>query len=178
MGGSVKSKLKSLVFRDPSKGSTPKHWLIDSACSHHISPWKDLFTRGSLKACDVEVTVANDETEAAKLYGDVRIPWSHQGVPRTSILQDVYYVPRINLNLVLLSQFDTSGGDFRKVFRVGMRLENSKGEILVDAVKRDNLYRVKIREESAYKAKARRNPRFTKSQRLHARLGHPGRQAL
>jgi hypothetical protein len=59
-----------------------------------------------------------------------------------------------------------------------MRLENSKGELFLDAVKKDNLYRVKIRKESASTAKARSNPMFTKSQRLHARLGHPGRNRL
>ncbi len=59
-----------------------------------------------------------------------------------------------------------------------MRLENSKGELFLDAVKKDNLYRVKIRKESASTANARTNPRFTKSQRLHARLGHPGRNRL
>ena len=174
----MKSKSKSFNPRDPSKGFNPKHWLIDSACSHHISPRKDLFIEGSLKACNVEVTVANGDAEVAKSSGDVRIPWSYQGVPRTSILRDVYHVPGINSNLVSLGQFDTNGGVFRKVPRVGMRLENSKGELFLDAVKKDNLYRVKIRKESASTAKARSNPMFTKSQRLHARLGHPGRNRL
>lgn len=178
ISASVKSKSKSFNLRNPSKGFYPKHWLIDSACSHHISPRKDLFIEGSLKACDVEVTVANDDVEFAKSRGDVRIFWSCQGAARTSILRDVYHIPGINSNLVSLGQFDTNGGNFKKVPGVGMRLENSKGELFLDAVKKDNLYRVKIRKESASTANARTNPRFTKSQRLHARLGHPGRNRL
>jgi len=55
-------------------------------------------------------------------------------------------------------------GVFRKVPRVGMRLKNSKGELFLDVVKKDNLYRVKIRKESALTAKARSNLIFTKSQ--------------
>ena len=156
---------------------SPRSWLIDSACSHHISPRQDQFIEGTMKPCHIEVSVANDQIEIAKHYGDVRIHWKdRKGLAKSSILQNVYHMPSISSNLLSLGQFDKVGGDWKKT-EFGIRLFTDKGHLFLEAKWSEDVLKVKIRQRERGLA-TRATPRFSKSELLHAKLGHPGNYRL
>jgi hypothetical protein len=94
------------------------------------------------------------------------------------ILRDVYYIQGINSNLMSLGQFNTNRGDegsleWHRVLRIGR--ESTSLTQRRKTTFTESRFKRRVGPQLG---KASANPGFTKSQRLHARLGHPGRARL
>ena len=99
-------------------------WILDSACSYHMTPNKDWFD--TYRAVDSgSVLMGNDASCKVIGIGNVRIKM-FDGVIRT--LCDVRYIPELRKNLISLDTLDRIGCNYKSVR--GM-IEVSKGALMV-----------------------------------------------
>ena len=98
--------------------SSEDAWVLDSACSYHMTPRRDWFTtyrpiNGGL------VYMGNNTTYKVVGIGTVRIKM-YDGIVRT--MTDVRHMPDLAKNLLSLSTFDSQGYSYSGgggVLRIG-----------------------------------------------------------
>ena len=84
-------------------------WILDSACSFHVTPNKDWFdTYKSINSGIV--TIGNGGHCKITDIGNIRIK-IFDGVVRT--LCDVRHVPKVENNLISLGTFDSNGYGYK-----------------------------------------------------------------
>ena len=102
-----------------------KEWVLDSGCTFHITPDKDvLFDHGS------KVLMANNTQCKVQGIGKIRITNEDGAV---IILKDVRYMPDMSRNLISYGMLEKSGckyqgGDFTKTFYKGHKVITCKYE--------------------------------------------------
>ncbi|KAI1004074.1 hypothetical protein K3495_g4136 [Podosphaera aphanis] len=77
-------------------------WGLDTMCSCHLIPHKDAFI-GELRPVRLPIDVPNGSIIYSEGRGDVRIYWNNNFSsqhPRSTILRDVLYVPKVSINLI------------------------------------------------------------------------------
>ena len=109
-------------------------WVLDSACSHHMSPNMECFT--NLKIVKGGAVHVGNGIVCEKMgFGDVRLKL-HDGTIKK--LTDVWYVPDLMLNLISLGALESKG------FKITMDdggLKVSRGALIVlRGVREKNLY--------------------------------------
>lgn len=87
---------------DKDNGNASKEWIMDSGCTWHMTPNKDLFK----ELCDQDggyVLLGN--TKACKIVsvGSVRFKLHDESI---RLLTEVRYVPDLKRNLISLGEFD------------------------------------------------------------------------
>jgi len=88
-----------------SPGCSSDAWVLDSACSYHMTPKRDWFTTYQ-SISGGEVLMGNNMTCKVVGIGTVRIKM-YDGVVRT--LSDVLHMPDLKKNLLSLGIFDSQG---------------------------------------------------------------------
>ena len=110
--------------------SPDESWLIDSACSNHMTSNRELF-KVLNKFESTKVKIGNGDYMAVKGEGTIAIDTS----AGTKMISNVLYVPDVSQNLLSVGQLLEKG--FKVLFEDKMCL-------ILDA-KGQNLFRVKIR---------------------------------
>ena len=87
-----------------STGCSGDAWVLDSACSYHMTPRRDWFT--TYQSISGEVLMGNNMTCKVLGIGTMRIKM-YDGVVR--ILSNVRHVPDLRKNLLSLGIFDSQG---------------------------------------------------------------------
>ncbi|GJW21741.1 retrovirus-related pol polyprotein from transposon TNT 1-94 [Tanacetum coccineum] len=143
---------RELVLSVVDYKGTPLAWIMDSACSFHMSPNRDWFV--TYEEFDGgHVFMGNDSPCKVVGIGTIQIRM-HDGVVRT--LTDVRHVPDLKKNLISLGVFDSKG--FKYTSENGV-LRVSKGALVV----------MKATKEKS-------NPDLTKL--WHMRLGHMSEKGM
>ncbi|GJQ92982.1 retrovirus-related pol polyprotein from transposon TNT 1-94 [Tanacetum coccineum] len=115
---------RELVLSVVDYKGTPLAWIMDSACSFHMSPNRDWFV--TYEEFDGgHVFMGNDSPCKVVGIGTIQIRM-HDGVVRT--LTDVRHVPDLKKNLISLGVFDSKG--FKYTSENGV-LRVSKGALVV-----------------------------------------------
>jgi hypothetical protein len=107
-------------------GASVYSWLLDSGATHSMTPYKlnyVTFTRASLM-----VTVANGETTLAEGYGDILVdlPTRNSAPPVPFLLKDVWYVPKLDCNLLSVPQLLSQGITTVFVAKGGILMKEGK----------------------------------------------------
>jgi len=99
-------------------------WILDSGCTFHMCPYKDLFTTFESVDCGV-VLMGNDAQCKIAGIGTIQIK-TNDGVVRT--LSDVRYIPELKRNLISLGTLESLGC---KYSAEGGVLKVSKGSLVL-----------------------------------------------
>ena len=108
-------------------------WVADSGCTHHMSPYEELFE--SLSDCSDSIILADSGT-ALQVTGLGSIP------TKSGTLKDVYLVPSLGQNLFSIRAASQNGLTYNGTDRQISFMRN-KREIL-RATLRDNLYIIEL----------------------------------
>nr|TKS11520.1 hypothetical protein D5086_0000072530 [Populus alba] len=157
--------------------SPEKHcgeWILDSACSYHMSPNKHLFSR--LEEFDGGVVfMGNNNVSEVKGIGTIHLKM-HNGVVKT--LTEVRYVPDLKKNLFSLGVLESSG---YKIIMHGGVLRAIRGALVVlRGTRIGNLYFLDGSTVTgiAVVSKSLEDAEADNSRLWHMRLGHAGEKAL
>ena len=104
--------------------SSNNSWLLDSACSFHMTPHKNWFNTYRSVNCD-SVGMGNDSTCIIIGMGTIKVKMS-DGVVRT--LEEVRHIPDMKKNLISLGTLDSKGYNYK--FENGI-MKVSKGAMVV-----------------------------------------------
>ena len=102
--GDRKNSNKDLAFMALSDDSEldKETWIVDSGCSHHMSPFRSLFE--TLESCAYPKTIS-----LASKEGMMRVEGIGQVKTETLKLRQVLYVPELRTNLFSMSVGDNNG---------------------------------------------------------------------
>jgi hypothetical protein len=124
-----------------SVASTLEHpmdsWILDSACSFHVTPNSDWFDIYRLVNSGI-VTMGNGAYCKITGIGNIRIKM-FDGVVRT--LCDVRYVPEVKNNLISLGTLDLNGYSYKSVGRV-MKVTKSAMVVMKGQINSKNIYKL------------------------------------
>ena len=158
--------------------NSPKGWLLDSCCSRHMTSNRSAFV-GDLLPSTRQIQCANGESMQAQGKGDIMIQWEERQdrQPKSIRIRNVLYVPDAAENLISLGQLSENGIEFSTsgktmtLHRGGRTFAQGFRHNRVFHLKQHNYFpKAYSAREVVYAALQR-----TKGQRLHARLGHPGK---
>ena len=96
-GGMVTRANKTVPYKDPA-------WYMDSAASYHMTYDPGLFQ--SMRSSSKEVELADGTTIRAKGVGTIELDILVAGETMTQPLFDVYYIPDLDSNLLLIGCFE------------------------------------------------------------------------
>jgi hypothetical protein len=121
--------------------STSKHlmdsWILDSACSFHVTPNIDWFdTYMSINSGIV--TMGNNAHYKITSIGNIRIKM-FDGVVR--MLCDVRHVPEVEKNLISLGTLDSNGYGYKSVGEV-MKVTKSAMVVMKGQINSKNIYKL------------------------------------
>ncbi|CAM6100140.1 unnamed protein product [Calypogeia fissa] len=144
-------------------------WILDSACSYHMCPSREMFC--SYKSQVGNVLMGNDHPCQIIGIGTIKI-WMFDGIVRT--LTNVRHIPDLKRNLISLGALDTHGC---KWATVDGTLTVSRGSLVVmKGNKQDNLYVLEgstiVDSANAPSSGGGLTPLW------HARLGHMSQKGL
>jgi hypothetical protein len=109
-------------------------WIMDSACTFHICPNKELFS--SLDLIDGGVVLmGNDVACKTKGIGKIRLKL-HDGSAR--VLKEVQYVPDMKKNLISLGVLESKG--YKITMENGIMKVISGALVVMKATRKNNLY--------------------------------------
>ena len=152
-----------------ASGTPSSLWILDSGATHHMSPHLSSFTSLS-HTSSISVMSASDTSMSVEGVGSVSIP--HISLP------DVYYIPKLTLNLASVSQLCKSGNwvffsdsvcviqdqHTQKVIGIGHRV----GELYVLEVLKVSAVAASSIDLSSF----RLSPLSSEFYLWHSRLGH------
>jgi hypothetical protein len=141
-------------------------WVLDSACSYHMCPNKDLFSR--LEEFD-EGFVLMDNDDVCEIKGTIHLK-IHNGVVKT--LTDVRYIPDLKKNLFSLKVLESSGS---KIIMHGGVLRAIHGALVVlRGTRIGNLYFLdgSTVTSTTTVSKSLEDDETNNSRLWHMRLGH------
>jgi transposase InsO family protein len=147
-------------------------WIIDSACTFHICPYKDWFSTYD-SVSSGEVVIGDESPFEIVGIGSVQIK-THDGTVRT--LTNVRHVPRMKRNLISLGTIESLGYKYAGGNGV---LKISKGNLVVLKANRINsLYHLQgtTVTGSAAVSTIASDPHITKL--WHMRLGHMSEKGM
>jgi hypothetical protein len=99
-------------------------WLLDSACSFHVTPQRNWFDTYRSVNCGY-VQMGNDTTYTIIGMGTIKIKISN-GVVRT--LEEVRHIPDMKKNLISLGTLDSKGYSYKSDNGI---MKVSKGAMVV-----------------------------------------------
>ena len=112
-------------------------WILDSACSFHVTPNRDWFDTYKLVNSGI-VTMSNGAHYKITGIGNIRIKM-FDGVVKT--LCDVRHVPEVEKNLISLNTLDSNGYDYKSK---GGVMKVTKGAVVVmkGQINSKNIYKL------------------------------------
>ncbi|KAL2251315.1 UNVERIFIED_CONTAM: Retrovirus-related Pol polyprotein from transposon TNT 1-94, partial [Sesamum indicum] len=143
-------------------------WLVDSGCTFHISPFKNIFS--NLKLGDFGfVSMANENRCEIKGIGDISLIFN-DGYKMT--LKNVRYVPELSHNLISCAALENEGLEGR--WENGI-MKIMKGSLVVfKAEKKRNLYLGSVTYDSMAASVSVHDKTFL----WHKRFGHISQKGL
>ncbi|GJS48326.1 retrovirus-related pol polyprotein from transposon TNT 1-94 [Tanacetum coccineum] len=148
-------------------------WLLDSACSHHITPHREWFSNFEEHE---EVVYTADETPLTTHgIGSVRL----QNKDETIVtLKGVRYSPKLKKNLISVSTLESKGFEVRAKDGV-MKIISGVLVVMKGIRKINNTYHYKGRTVVGTVAAVTDGDRNSEAVKLwHMRLGHAGEKSL
>ncbi|GFZ19218.1 hypothetical protein Acr_27g0009570 [Actinidia rufa] len=147
-------------------------WILDSGCSYHMSPYRDLFS--SLEEFDGGIVLmGNDNACKTRGIGTIRLKM-FDGTIR--VLTDVRYVPDLKKNLLSLGTLDSKG---YKVTMEGGILKVVRGALVaMKGTRKGNLYFLDGSTVTGRVVVSNSSDESDTSRLWHMLLGHPGEKAL
>lgn len=171
------------MTRNPSRFPKQKDtgWLLDSAASRHITNRKDMFV-GKLSPSTLSLEAANKGIMLARGMGTVRTDCvGGDGQPKTILIDDVHYIPEASRNLISLGLLGEKGILYNSHGPGGkhMRVHRDGKTLFVGILGKNHVYHL---AQLNYSPKPRNTiinvaVKRSKTNLLHARLGHPGESA-
>jgi hypothetical protein len=150
-------------------------WIMDSACTFHICPNKELFS--SLDLIDGGVVLmGNDVACKTKGIGKIRLKL-HDGSAR--VLKEVRYVPDMKKNLISLGVLESKG--YKITMENGIMKVISGALVMMKATRKNNLYHLQGTTIVGAAATISDNSKkvIPNNNKLwHMKLGHAGEKAL
>ena len=147
-------------------------WILDSGCTFHMCPYKDLFTTFEPVDSGV-VLMGNDAQCKVEGIGTIQIK-THDGIVRT--LANVRYVPDLKRNLISLGTLESLGC---KYSAEGGVLKVSKGAlILLKANRIGSLYVLQGSVVTGSAAISSSMPDNDVTKLWHMRLGHMSEKGM
>src|SRR3954471_23054695 len=154
-----------------SSSDFKKEWIMDSGCTWHMTPNKDLFE----ELCDQDggsVLLGNNKACKIAGVGSVRLKLHDESI---RLLTEVRYVPNLKRNLLSLGEFDKNGYVFQGEKSILRVMKGSK-EVL-RGVKKQGLYTLEAEVVSGSTNVASTKP-LSKTEIWHMRLGHVSERGL
>lgn len=144
-------------------------FYIDSGASSHMCMDRDLFSEMNELVTEVEIKLADISKVVAIATGNIDFFTVVKGKRVSRTLTDVYYVPKLNQNLLSVSQLASKG--FSVSFS-GSKCEvlSSEGKSIVEGSKRGKLYVMEL--ESIFENAGIADGSEMDTVLLHRRLGH------
>ncbi|SOV04531.1 uncharacterized protein UDID_17116 [Ustilago sp. UG-2017a] len=173
-----------LKWQDPSNTKETAHWILDSGASYHMV--NDYSMLIHLRTCRKRIITAGSEVLEAAAIGDASISTDYGEIS----LQNVLYVKHLNVNLLSTNSLmdegarvilDTTGGQIFLTNGMTLKIAKNRKRGLLE-------FRGDTWQESAMATSAplfegvdeefehiKNEPKVSKQQLWHERLGHPGR---
>lgn len=156
-------------------GNDHQTWVIDSACSRHMTYSRDVFDNYHLLQTPSTVRVANGTSIQAIGEGSVRLKVAIHGIVRSVLLHQVLHVPGLAGSLISVSQLQDRGILIRTTANGELILELN-GKVVGRAVRIKKTYILASTLEMsdvAYYTTAEENNMV-----WHRRFGHLGATSL
>ena len=144
--------------------------IVDTGATDHISNERDDFTRFESFSSAKLIRVANGETMEAKGSGTCAYEHVVEGEKRIIEFRNVLYVPTASIRLISISKLDDGEVTTTIIGSTCSIVSRKNGRTLLQAHKRDGLYRVKV--QAPARALAVETSNKPSLQTLHRRLGH------
>ena len=147
-------------------------WILDSGCTFHMCPYKDLFT--TLEPVDSGVVLMGNDTQCKIAgIGTIQIK-THNGVVRT--LSKVRFIPDLKRNLISLGTLESLGCRYSAE---GGVLKVSKGAlVLMKANRVGSLYILQGSVVTGSAAVSSSMPDNDVTKLWHMRLGHMSEKGM
>ena len=154
-------------------------WLLDSGATQHMCNNKEFFDE-LVKSEDSTIFVANGDEVRVEGTGAITLQVMEEyGNISDTRIENVLYSPRLSKNLLSVSRLAESGA---RVIYSGNKAEVIKeGRIILTAVGKDKLYKIKMLKPSRVAAHTVENKNFYYDADInvwHRRLGHISAEAL
>jgi len=147
-------------------------WILDSGCTFHMCPYKDLFTTLEFVDCGV-VLMGNDAQCKIVGIGTIQMK-TDDGVVRT--LSDVRYIPKLKRNLISLGTLESLRC---KYLAEGGVLKVSKGSlVLLKANRIGSLYVLQGTNVTGSVAVSSSVAKNDVTKLWHMRLGHMSEKGM
>lgn len=114
--------------------SHPNEWILDSACTYHMTPMREWFFEFEELDGGV-VYMGNDNPCKTVGIGSIKLR-NHDG--STRILKDVRYVPNLKRNLISLGLLESKGLEVK--MRDGILKVTSGALVMLKGARKNNLY--------------------------------------
>ena len=148
-----------------------KRWLLDSGCSNHMSPEKEIFCNID-SSINTPVKLGNGQLVESKGMGSISIQTEHG----TSQIQNVLLVPSLHENLLSLGQLLENG--YKLEFDKNMCNiydKKDKKKVMTTIEMKNRIFSLNIKYAPALHATTSNEP---VSSLWHKRLGHVNFQSL
>ena len=136
-GGMVTRANKTVPYKDPA-------WYMDSAASYHMTYDPGLFQ--SMRSSSKEVQLADGTPIRAKGVGTIELDILVAGEAIIQPLFDVYYIPDLDSNLLLIGCFEQKGYSINA--RNGKMTVEDSYKVRMEATRIDTLYILNQPDES------------------------------
>ncbi|SYW86587.1 uncharacterized protein UHO2_04084 [Ustilago hordei] len=173
-----------LKWKDPSNTKETAHWILDSGASYHMV--NDYSMLIHPRTCRKRIITAGSKVLEEAAIGDASISTDYREIS----LQNVLYVKHLNVNLLSTNSLtdegarvilDTTGGQIFLTNGMTLKIAKNRERGLLE-------FRGDTWQESAMATSAplfegvdeefehiKNEPKVSKQQLWHERLGHPGR---
>ena len=174
----AKDPVGLLVAEVNSAESDRDEWILDTGCTFHMTPRRDLFI--DLKTTDGGIVyMANNTITEVKGVGSIRFENSDK---TTFVLHDVRYMPGISRNLISMGSLEEKGCEFKPENGI---LKVIKGcTVFMKGIRRQSLYilqafarRTDLNGESSSVA-GQENKEMADIELWHSRMGHLGQKGM
>jgi gag-polypeptide of LTR copia-type len=165
------------VGNAPSSSVNPKIWLVDSGATSHMTWDRALFTTFTVIEPPIPVTIANGMSIPCRGIGTVELHQDDQTTPSRITIQNVRYMPDLNVNLLSVSKLEDR--DIYVASRPGFLDLVRDGKTLATAWRNGGSYVLELGSKNCQRETA-----FTTKDDavtwdvLHARLAHVGDQLI
>ncbi|KAM1838444.1 hypothetical protein ACFX14_020106 [Malus domestica] len=171
----VETDFSDFALTTSSSFDCATKWVLDTGCTHHMTPHKDWFS--SLKEFDGGVVFMGDDNPCTtKGIGTVRLKL-HDGMVKE--LTGVRYVPNLKKNLISLGTLESKGFRFHSD---GQTLKVTYGALVVMKAPRcGHLYLLQgstVTGEASVVSENMGTSDSDTTRLWHMRLGHAGEKAL